>query len=170
MAYIKGFDVEWESLPAALENGEPADDDDDLPHVAAIPEVACVHWNFKDAASIPFGELAVPTKGPFHPHLIFAAKVASHTPSPDSVVTAFSQQFRAAVKNSSKENRRQSREFTIEELNYYGRLCNYYDRGEHDYTQWRFAQPDSLPWAELAEVPAVSSSSKILPENYALQF
>ena len=28
--YIKGFDVEWESLPAALEYGVPADNEDDL--------------------------------------------------------------------------------------------------------------------------------------------
>ena len=78
----------------------------------------------------------------------------------------YREQFGAVVKHSPKENKGQNRDFTIEEQNYYFRLCKYYDHGEHDFTQWQFAQLDSLSWTELAEVPSVSTSSKILPKFY----
>ena len=92
-----GITACWQA--AALENGEPSasDDDNDPSYTARIPEIACVHWNFKDAASIPFGELGVPTTGPCHPHLIFTTKIASHIQSPDSVVTKL--EIRSCSKN-----------------------------------------------------------------------
>ena len=77
IAYLKSFEIEWESTPPALESGAAADDDDDDDNASGeedVPELDCSKWCATDASTVPFEDLKFPKHGQkLPPHLLVAS-------------------------------------------------------------------------------------------------
>ena len=66
IAYLKSFDVDWESACPALETEAAADGDDD-------DEIDTSAWDATDPSTIPFNQLKIPKNGKIPTALMYAA-------------------------------------------------------------------------------------------------
>jgi hypothetical protein len=71
IAYLKSFDVEWECLPAALENPSAAADDDDE------EELDTSSWCLTDPSTVPIKDLKIPQRGKIPPYLFVAVAIVN---------------------------------------------------------------------------------------------
>jgi hypothetical protein len=97
IAYLKSFEVEWEGVPAALENPSAAaeDDDDD--------ELDISLWCLTDPSTVPIKDLKIPRRGKLPPYLLVAAAIVNTMKQKPKEIASFIFQLLDRVDKLKKE-------------------------------------------------------------------